>query len=204
MKKTIAAVAALTMLFAVVGCGAQEDSSETVAETTVAETTATESAEETEATTEAATVGEVELSEDPVTFEDITFQTPMMWSTANIEGLSVWYPMDGSGALTLQIFDPSTMGLEDETQEEILESLGKNLANGYTVISEVWNTVQDSDAYAITYTPAAEDEVDVAEKMNVSILFYVGDTPYAMTFSNYSGSSPVLSSMDAIMESVQF
>jgi predicted pyridoxine 5'-phosphate oxidase superfamily flavin-nucleotide-binding protein len=128
MKKTIAAVAALTMLFAVVGCGAQEDSSETVAETTVAETTATESAEETEATTEAATVGEVELSEDPVTFEDITFQTPMMWSTANVEGLSVWYPMDGSGALTLQIFDPSTMGLEDETQEEILESLGKNLA----------------------------------------------------------------------------
>lgn len=200
MKKLFAAMAAGTLLLTTVACSSEKDSSTaettdsavSAVSTTTAETAALETVETTTVDIEAVMPQELELDPEPVTFEKISFQVPMMWSTMNVENLSVWYPMDGSGALTLQIFDPASMGMEGDTQKKTLENLGKNLAEGQTIVSEVWNTVQDADAYAITYSPAAEGEVDVAQKMNLSILFYVEDTPYSMTFSNYTGVSPVL------------
>lgn len=212
MKKILAATAAGTLLLTAVGCSSDKDSSSETAESnvissasqTTAEPTASETAETTTIDIEAVMPQELELSPEPVTFEKISFQVPTMWSTMNVENLSVWYPMDGSGALTLQLFDPASMNMEGATQKETLENLGKHLAEGQTIVSEVWNTVQDADAYAITYSPAAEGEVDVAQKMNLSILFYVEDTPYSMTFSNYTGVSPVLKNASNIMDTVQF
>ena len=39
--------------------------------------------------------------------------------------------------------------------------------------------------------------------MNLSVLFYVNDMPYAMTFANYTGTSPVLKDSGAILNTVQ-
>lgn len=212
MKKILAATAALTLLLTAAGCSNEKESS--TAETTVsnasaestttAETVASETVETTTIDVEAVMPQELELDPESVTFEKISFQVPWMWSTINVENLSVWYPMDGSGALTVQTFDPAAMQMEGDTQKETLENLGKSLAEGETIVSEVWNTVQDTDAYAITYSPEAEGNVDVAQKMNLSILFYVEDTPYSMTFSNYTGISPVLKNANNIMDTVQF
>ncbi len=212
IQKILAATAALTLLLTAAGCSNEKDSSSSettastssAASTTTAETTASEPAETTTIDIEAAMPQELNLRKDPVTFEKISFRVPMMWSTMNVENLSVWYPTDGSGALTLQTFDPASMKMEGDTQKETLENLGKNLAEGQTIVSEVWNTIQDTDAYAITYSPETEKDVDVAQKMNLSILFYVEDTPYSMTFSNYTGISPVLKNANNIMDTVQF
>lgn len=205
MKKILAATAALTLLFTAAGCNNEKDSStaETTAptasaeSTTTAETVASETVETTTIDIEAAMPQELDLN-SPAIFQKISFEMPGDWGNMSVGDLGVWYPTDGSGALTVQIFDPAAMDMEGETQKETLENLGKNLAEGQTIVSEVWNTVQDADAYAITYSPAAEDDVDVAQKMNLSILFYVEDTPYSMTFSNYTGISPVLK-MPAIL-----
>ena len=211
MKKILTVAAVGTMLLTAVGCSSDKDSSTaettdstvSAASTTTAETAASETVETTTIGVEAVMPQELELDPEPVTFEKISFQVPFMWSTMEVENLSVWYPMDGSGALTVQIFDPAAMKMEGDTEKKTLENLGRNLAEGQTIISEVWNTVQDADAYAITYSPA-EEEVDVAQKMNLSILFYVEDTPYSMTFSNYTGVSPVLKNATNIMDTVQF
>lgn len=212
MKKILTVAAVGTMLLTAVGCSSDKDSSSETAESkvvsttlqTTAEETASEPAETTTIDIEAIMPEELELAPDFVLFEKIRFQVPEDWGNMNVENLSVWYPMDGSGALTLQIFDPASMGMEGDSQKETLENLGKHLAEEQTIVSEVWNTVQDADAYAITYSPAAEEEVDVAQKMNLSILFYVEDTPYSMTFSNYTGVSPVLKNATNIMDTVQF
>lgn len=212
MKKILTVAAVGTMLLTAVGCSSDKDSSTaettdstvSAASTTTAETAASETVETTTIDVEAVMPQELELDPEPVTFEKISFQVPFMWSTMEVENLSVWYPMDGSGALTVQIFDPAAMKMEGDTEKKTLENLGRNLAEGQTIISEVWNTVQDADAYAITYSPAEEEEVDVAQKMNLSILFYVEDTPYSMTFSNYTGVSPVLKNATNIMDTVQF
>lgn len=211
MKKILSVTAAGMLLLTMVGCSSKDSHSETaesnivsaVAKTT-AETVGSETTETTTVDIEAIMPQELELDPEPVTFEKISFQIPTEWSTMSVENLSVWYPMDGSGSLTLQLFDPAAMNMEGATQKETLENLGKHLAEGQTIVSEVWNTVQDADAYAITYSPAAEGEVDVAQKMNLSILFYVEDTPYSMTFSNYTGVSPVLKNVSNIMDTVQF
>lgn len=212
MKKILTVAAVGTMLLTAVGCSSDKgnstaettDSTVSAASTTTAETAASETVETTTIDVEAVMPQELELDPEPVTFEKISFQVPFMWSTMEVENLSVWYPMDGSGALTVQIFDPAAMKMEGDTEKKTLENLGRNLAEGQTIISEVWNTVQDVDAYAITYSPAVEEEVDVAQKMNLSILFYVEDTPYSMTFSNYTGISPVLKNASNIMDTVQF
>ncbi|MDO4155690.1 MAG: hypothetical protein Q4D37_02785 [Oscillospiraceae bacterium] len=212
MKKILTVAAVGTMLLTAVGCSSDKDSSSETAESkvvsttlqTTAEETASEPAETTTIDIEAIMPEELKLAPDFVLFEKIRFQVPEDWGNMNVENLSVWYPMDGSGALTLQIFDPASMGMEGDSQKETLENLGKHLAEEQTIVSEVWNTVQDADAYAITYSPAAEEEVDVAQKMNLSILFYVEDTPYSMTFSNYTGVSPVLKNATNIMDTVQF
>lgn len=211
-KKILAATVAFTLLLTAAGCSSKKDNGSETAESnvissasqTTAETAASETAETTTIDIEAIMPQELELDPESVLFEKIKFQVPEEWGNMNVENLSVWYPLDGSGALTLQIFDPASMGMEGDTQKETLETLGKHLAEGQTIVSEVWNTVQDADAYAITYSPESAENVDVAQKMNLSILFYVEDTPYSMTFSNYTGISPVLKNASNIMATVQF
>jgi len=88
-------------------------------------------------------------------------------------------------------------------EKDLLKNLGQNLAKGQTVFSEVWNEWLGTDAYAITYSPETDASADTAQKVNLSVLFYVKDMPYAMTFANYTGTSPVLKDSGAILNSVQ-
>lgn len=199
MKKWMAAMAALMLLCTAVGCAEKEESSaDSATETTVATTT------EPVVTTTWNAEPQVEELDMPAVFGDLSFQVADTWGTLAAGDIAIWYATDGSGALSVQKFDPVVMELDTSDPKAVLVSISENLAAGNTVVSEVWNTLQDTDAYAVTYTPAAEEEVDTAGKMNVSILFHVGEAVYAMTFSNYNGNSPMLKNMDAVMKTVQF
>ena len=145
---------------------------------------------------------EEELDATPIPFEDITFQIPSGWGNLNVENLGVWYPDDGSGSLTVQCFPADELEITGADEKDLLKNIGQNLAKGQTIFSEVWNELQGTDAYAITYSP--ETDKDTAQKVNLSVLFYVNDMPYAMTFANYTGTSPVLKNASAIIDTVRF
>lgn len=205
MKKGLAATAALLLLLTAVGCGGNDNSTASVTDTSAVTTAETE-------TTEAATTVDAEalmpqeeaLDSSPVSFQDIQFQVPADWGNLSVENLVVWYPNDGSGSLTVQCFPEDELEITGTDEKDLLKNIGQNLAKGQTVFSEVWNELQGTDAYAITYSPETDADADTAQKVNLSILFYVNDMPYAMTFANYTGTSPVLKNASAIMDTVQF
>lgn len=202
MKKGLAATAALLMLLTATGCS-DKDTSSSTADSSVVTTVETENTEATTtADTEASMPQEEELDATPIPFEDITFQIPSGWGNLNVENLGVWYPDDGSGSLTVQCFPADELEITGADEKDLLKNIGQNLAKGQTIFSEVWNELQGTDAYAITYSP--ETDKDTAQKVNLSVLFYVNDMPYAMTFANYTGTSPVLKNASAIIDTVRF
>ena len=103
----------------------------------------------------------------------------------------------------MQCFPEDELEITGTDEKDLLKNLGQNLAKGQTVFSEVWNELLGTDAYAITYSPETDASVDTAQKVNLSVLFYVNDLPYAMTFANYTGTSPVLKNSGAILNTVQ-
>lgn len=204
MKKGLAAAAALLMLLTAAGCSDQDTSSSTAdaaSSVTTAETTSTEVT--TTVDIEALMPQEEELDPSPISFQDIAFQVPAGWGNLNVENLVVWYPNDGSGSLTVQCFPKDELEVSGTDEKDLLKNLGQNLAKGQTVFSEVWNELLGTDAYAITYSPETDASADTAQKVNLSVLFYVNDVPYAMTFANYTGTSPVLKDSGAILNTVQ-
>lgn len=204
MKKGLAAAAALLMLLTAAGCSDQDTSSstaDTASSVTTAETASTEVT--TTVDIEALMPQEEELDPSPIPFQDIAFQVPAGWGNLNVENLVVWYPTDGSGSLTVQCFPKDELEVSGTDEKDLLKNLGQNLAKGQTVFSEVWNELLGTDAYAITYSPETDASADTAQKVNLSVLFYVNDVPYAMTFANYTGTSPVLKDSSAILKTVQ-
>lgn len=208
IRKWIACLAVCSMALTMVGCGDTEDSqSEAVSTTEITTTAVEEETTSTEAETTAVNTlnpEELELSEEPDVFGDISLQTPAMWSQASVEGLQLWYPMDGSGSITAQVFDPEASELTATDKKARVEELGRRLADGNTIISEVWNPLNDTeiDAFAITYTPSAEEEIETAEKISLSVLFYVGEDIYAIIFSTYHANSTVLYYVDKVIETI--
>ncbi len=204
MKKGLAAAAALMMLLTAAGCSDKDTSSstaDTVSSVTTAETASTEVT--TTVDVEALMPQEEELDPTLIPFQDIAFQVPVNWGNLSVENLVVWYPNDGSGSLTVQCFPEDELEITGTDEKDLLKNLGQNLAKGQTVFSEVWNELLGTDAYAITYSPETDASVDTAQKVNLSVLFYVNDMPYAMTFANYTGTSPVLKDSSAILNTVQ-
>lgn len=204
IKKGLAAAAALMMLLTVAGCSDQDTSSstaDTASSVTTAETASTEVT--TTVDIEALMPQEEELDPTLIPFQDIAFQVPAGWGNLNVENLVVWYPNDGSGSLTVQCFPEDELEITGTDEKDLLKNLGQNLAKGQTVFSEVWNELLGTDAYAITYSPETDASVDTAQKVNLSVLFYVNDLPYDMTFANYTGTSPVLKNSGAILNTVQ-
>ena len=139
-----------------------------------------------------------------ITYQNNIYSSPVNnLGNLNVENLVVWYPNDGSGSLTVQCFPEDELEITGTDEKDLLKNLGQNLAKGQTVFSEVWNELLGTDAYAITYSPETDASVDTAQKVNLSVLFYVNDLPYAMTFANYTGTSPVLKNSGAILNTVQ-
>ncbi len=146
---------------------------------------------------------EEELDPSPIPFQDIAFQVPAGWGNLNVENLVVWYPNDGSGSLTVQCFPKDELEVSGTDEKDLLKNLGQNLAKGQTVFSRFGTNCWEQMPMPLPILRKQMQSADTAQKVNLSVLFYVNDVPYAMTFANYTGTSPVLKDSGAILNTVQ-
>lgn len=188
-----------------------ETKAETEAETTEAETEAetTETTTDTgnaEADAETSETEEVDLEAlaaeltQEETVDNLTLKVSPDWTKSETQGYPMWYLSDMTGALFVQQFDASSMGVTLDDHKAALESVGAAMDAQATVVDTEWDTLNGEDAYAVVYT------IDVSEitTTNMSVFFFVGDTICGVTFTDFGGTGTIMNYAQPILDSITF
>ncbi len=230
MKKVLAFLSAIVLAAGVVGCGSDADSSsssseaatteattesvteseteaETEAETTEAETSETTTgSDDAEADAETSETEEVDLEAlaaeltQEETVDNLTLKVSPDWTKSETQGYPMWYLSDMTGALFVQQFDASSMGVSLDDHKKALESVGAAMDAQATVVDTEWDTLNGEDAYGVVYT------VDVSDitTTNMSVFFFVGDTICGITFTDFGGTGTIMNYAQPILDTIKF
>lgn len=188
-----------------------ETKAETEAETTEAATeaettettTGTDNAEADATTSETEEVDlealAAELTQEE-TVDNLTLKVSPDWTKSETQGYPMWYLSDMTGALFVQQFDASSMGVSLDDHKAALESVGAAMDAQATVVDTEWDTLNGEDAYAVVYT------MDVSEvtTTNMSVFFFVGDTICGITFTDFGGTGTIMNYAQPILDSITF
>lgn len=214
MKKVLAFLSAIILAAGVVGCSSDADSSSSSSEAATTEVTTEATTEaETEAETEEETTVETEAETEEVdldalaaeltqeeTVDNLTLMVSPDWTKSETQGYPMWYLSDMTGAFFVQQFDASSMGVSLDDHKAALESVGAVMDAQATVVDSEWSTLNDEDAYIISYT------MDVSEiaTTNVSVFFFVGETICSVTFTDFGGTGMILNYAQPILDTITF
>ena len=188
-----------------------ETKAETEAETTEAETEAetTETTTDTgnaEADAETSETEEVDLEAlaaeltQEETIDNLTLKVSPDWTKSETQGYPMWYLSDMTGALFVQQFDASSMGVSLDDHKKALESVGAAMDAQATVVDTEWDTLNGEDAYAVVYTMDVSDITTT----NMSVFFFVGDTICGVTFTDFGGTGTIMNYAQPILDSITF
>ena len=213
MKKVLAFLSAIVLAAGVVGCGSDADSSSSSSEaatteaTTEAETTETTTgSDDAEADAETSETEEVDLEAlaaeltQEETVDNLTLKVSPDWTKSETQGYPMWYLSDMTGALFVQQFDASSMGVSLDDHKKALESVGAAMDAQATVVDTEWDTLNGEDAYGVVYT------VDVSDitTTNMSVFFFVGDTICGVTFTDFGGTGMIMNYAQPILDTIKF
>ena len=230
MKKVLAFLSAIVLAAGVVGCGSDADSSsssseaattdatteavteaeleaETEAETTEAETTETttgsDDAEADADTSETEEVGlealAAELTEEE-SVDNLTMKVSPDWTKSETQGYPMWYLSDMTGALFVQQFDASSMGVSLDDHKKALESVGAAMDAQATVVDTEWDTLNGEDAYGVVYTV----DVSAITTTNLSVIFFEANTICGITFTDFGGTGTIMNYAQPILDTIKF
>lgn len=217
MKKVLAFLSAIVLAAGVVGCGSDADSSSSSSEaaTTEATTEAVTEAETTETTTgsddaeadaETSETEEVDLEAlaaeltQEETVDNLTLKVSPDWTKSETQGYPMWYLSDMTGALFVQQFDASSMGVSLDDHKKALESVGAAMDAQATVVDTEWDTLNGEDAYGVVYTMDVSDITTT----NMSVFFFVGDTICGITFTDFGGTGTIMNYAQPILDTIKF
>ena len=222
MKKVLAFLSAIVLAAGVVGCGSDADSSSSSSEaaTTEATTEAVTEAETTEAETTETTTGSDDAEADAETSEteevdlealaaeltqeetvdNLTLKVSPDWTKSETQGYPMWYLSDMTGALFVQQFDASSMGVSLDDHKKALESVGAAMDAQATVVDTEWDTLNGEDAYGVVYTMDVSDITTT----NMSVFFFVGDTICGITFTDFGGTGTIMNYAQPILDTIKF
>lgn len=188
-----------------------ETEAETEEETTEAETEeetteTTTGTDDAEADAETSETEEVDLEAlaaeltQEETVDNLTLKVSPDWTKSETQGYPMWYLSDMTGALFVQQFDASSMGVTLDDHKAALESVGAAMDAQATVVDTEWDTLNGEDAYAVVYT------IDVSEitTTNMSVFFFVGDTICGVTFTDFGGTGTIMNYAQPILDSITF
>lgn len=188
-----------------------ETEAETEEETTEAETEeetteTTTGTDDAEADAETSETEEVDLDAlaaeltQEETVDNLTLKVSPDWTKSETQGYPMWYLSDMTGALFVQQFDASSMGVTLDDHKAALESVGAAMDAQATVVDTEWDTLNGEDAYAVVYT------IDVSEitTTNMSVFFFVGDTICGITFTDFGGTGTIMNYAQPILDSITF
>ena len=134
------------------------------------------------------------------TVDNLTLKVSPDWTKSETQGYPMWYLSDMTGALFVQQFDASSMGVSLDDHKAALESVGAAMDAQATVVDTEWDTLNGEDAYAVVYT------MDVSEvtTTNMSVFFFVGDTICGITFTDFGGTGTIMNYAQPILDSITF
>lgn len=213
MKKVLAFLSAIVLAAGVVGCGSDADSSSSSSEaatteaTTEAETTETTTgSDDAEADAETSETEEVDLEAlaaeltQEETVDNLTLKVSPDWTKSETQGYPMWYLSDMTGALFVQQFDASSMGVSLDDHKKALESVGAAMDAQATVVDTEWDTLNGEDAYGVVYTMDVSDITTT----NMSVFFFVGDTICGITFTDFGGTGTIMNYAQPILDTIKF
>lgn len=199
MKKVLAFLSAIVLAAGVVGCGSDADSSSSSSEAATTEATTEADAETSETEEVDLEALAAELTQEE-TVDNLTLKVSPDWTKSETQGYPMWYLSDMTGALFVQQFDASSMGVSLDDHKKALESVGAAMDAQATVVDTEWDTLNGEDAYGVVYTMDVSDITTT----NMSVFFFVGDTICGITFTDFGGTGTIMNYAQPILDSITF
>ena len=132
--------------------------------------------------------------------DNLTLKVSPDWTKSETQGYPMWYLSDMTGALFVQQFDASSMGVSLDDHKKALESVGAAMDAQATVVDTEWDTLNGEDAYGVVYTMDVSDITTT----NMSVFFFVGDTICGITFTDFGGTGTIMNYAQPILDSITF
>ena len=132
--------------------------------------------------------------------DNLTLKVSPDWTKSETQGYPMWYLSDMTGALFVQQFDASSMGVSLDDHKKALESVGAAMDAQATVVDTEWDTLNGEDAYGVVYTMDVSDITTT----NMSVFFFVGDTICGITFTDFGGTGMIMNYAQPILDTIKF